>query len=439
MPEEQRVFIGLAIGMISLIVMLTKSKLHVFLSLIFSAFITGIISGMPLDNVIQSVKAGFGQTLSELGLLIVFGIMLGKLLEISGSTQSIANYLLRLFGDGREHYALMITGFIVSLAIFAPPAYLMLFPVAKSIAQEKQLPLSKLAIPMAAGMFLANTFVPPASAPIGAAEIFEAHIVEVMFWGTILSIIIMVFYLFYAEYLGKRYQDIPEKMNKERVNEENLPSIFTAIAPILIALLLIVGNAIVQLMSMPDGLHSLLDFLGDPIVALGIGIIIAFLTSVRPIEQTVVRQSLNEAVQGGVNVLLMVGAGGALGKVVNDGGAGYYIAEGLSQTAIPAMLLPFIISTALRLIQGSGSVATITAASISEPILQSLGVDPLLGTMAATAGATIFSFYNDSYFWVVNESLNRRHVKDQIVTWSIPTTVSWVIAFIFLLLLGLIY
>ncbi|MBG9987366.1 GntP family permease [Aerococcaceae bacterium DSM 111176] len=438
MTPELQMIVGLVIGTASLIYMLLKTKLHVFLALIITAFITGLVGGMEPGLVITAVQTGFGNTLGSLGILITLGVMLGKILEISGATDSIANFLIDLMGEGREHIALMVTGFIAALAIFAIPAYVMLFPIAQNIAVKKQIPLTKLGVSLAAGLFLSHNFVPPASAPIGAAGIFDANLVNVMLWGTILSLIMMVFFAFYAEYLGKRYNDIPDAETEflDKASGKVLPSILASITPIGVPVILIVSNIVLQLAGLTGPVMTILGFAGDPMVAVGIGILVALVILTRDMTRETVQEAFNEGVRAGVNILLMVGAGGALGHVVNESGAGHFIAQTLAETAIPPILLPFIISTLLRIIQGSGSVAMVTAASISAPILAQLGIDPVLGTIAVGGGSVFFSYFNDSYFWVVNNSFDRRNVKEQIITWSIPSTVTWFITLIYLLILS---
>lgn len=135
----------------------------------------------------------------------------------------------------------------------------------------------------------------------------------------------------------------------------------------------------------------------------------------------------------------MTGAGGALGNVIRASGAGDYLAQTLADTALPAILLPFIIATALRLIQGSGTVAMLTAASITAPILGPLGVNPVFAAQAAAMGAFVFSYFNDSFYWVVNRFIGIEDVREQIRVWSVPTTLAWATSGIFLVIVNAIF
>ncbi|MGX7092573.1 GntP family permease [Hutsoniella sourekii] len=435
-PQIQMIF-GLIIAILLFVWMLLKSKVHVFLALLITAAVAGVIGGMDPIAVVGAMKTGFGNTLGNLGILIMFGVMLGKILEISGATEQIANFLIDLFGEGREHIALIVTGFITSLAIFCVPALVMLFPIAKNIAVKKQLPLSKMVFSLAAGLLLSHTFVPPASGPIGAAGIFGANIASVMLWGSLLSLILFFVLVMYANYIGKKFNDIPsaDELDIEVDTEHDLPSTFSSFFPIILPIILIIVGNVLDTNS-GGFLMTTIAFLGQPVIALGVSVLVAVLLLTARMERGQVLSAFDHGLEGGVKILLMVGAGGALGNVVNESGVGTFIAESIAATNIPVILLPFIIATILRLIQGSGSVATVTAASISAPIMATLGVDPVLGTLAASAGSVFFSYFNDSYFWTIQESIGNEDVKDQIITWSVPTTIVWGIALIYVLILG---
>ena len=155
------------------------------------------------------------------------------------------------------------------------------------------------------------------------------------------------------------------------------------------------------------------------------------------VDRKKVASALDEGIKGGANIFVLVAAGGALGNVVNQSGVGKIIAEGVATSGIPAILLPFIIATLLRAIQGSGSVSILTTASITSPMVHTLGIDPVLATLAACVGSMFFSYYNDSYFWAINEAIGAENPREQMFNWSIPTTVCWAIGGIEIFILSL--
>ena len=182
---------------------------------------------------------------------------------------------------------------------------------------------------------------------------------------------------------------------------------------------------------------QIFQFLGSPIVAVGLGLVVAIVTLGRNLTREEAIKEMEKGMASAGIIMLVTGGGGALGQIIKDSGLGTYMAEGLAGTAVPIVVLPFIISTAMRFIQGSGTVAMTTAASISAPIILAAGVNPILGALACCVGSLFFSYFNDSYFWVVNRTLGVGEVKDQIMTYSITSTIAWAVGFIEVLILSI--
>lgn len=231
---------------------------------------------------------------------------------------------------------------------------------------------------------------------------------------------------------------MPEELDEQLTKEEDLPSALFVYLPILMPVLLIVAGTLIEInVTTTNTFTNIMMFLSKPIIALGVGVLLSIFLLTPKIERSVVLQGFEDAIASGAKILLMVGAGGALGNVVNESGVGTFIAESLAKTPIPALLLPLIIATILRVIQGSGSVASLTAASISAPIIATLGISPVLGALAAATGSVFFSYFNDAYFWTINESIGEENVKNQMINWSVPTTISWAIGIIMIFILNI--
>lgn len=179
---------------------------------------------------------------------------------------------------------------------------------------------------------------------------------------------------------------------------------------------------------------EVLIFLGQPIVAVGLGLLVAIFGLGRNLDRHTALSEMEKGMMS-AGIIMLVTGGGALGQIIKDSGLGTYIAEGLSQTAIP-IILPLIISTLMRFIQGSGTVAMTTAASISAPIIIASGVSPLLGSIACCVGSLFFGYFNDSYFWVVNRTLGVKEAKDQLITWSVTSTIAWAVGVVEVLVLS---
>jgi GntP family gluconate:H+ symporter len=182
---------------------------------------------------------------------------------------------------------------------------------------------------------------------------------------------------------------------------------------------------------------KVLVFLGQPIIAVGIGLLIAIFTLGRRLERSVCIAEMEKGMMSAGIIMLVTGGGGALGQIIKDSGLGNYMASGLAKTAIPIIILPLLISTAMRFIQGSGTVAMTTAASISAPIIAASGASPLLGAIACCVGSLFFGYFNDSYFWVVNRTLGVSEAKEQLTIWSVTSTIAWAVGVVEVLILSI--
>ena len=210
--------------------------------------------------------------------------------------------------------------------------------------------------------------------------------------------------------------------------------------PIIIPIILIFINTTFGMLdeagivSINETVLSYIKFIGNPVIAVGIGLLVAIYTLSKNATRADTLERMEEGIKTAGIILLVTGAGGAFGEVLRVSGTGDFIAEQIASLAIPAILVPFFIATFVRLVQGSGTVAMITAASISAPIVATLDVNLVLAAQAAALGAMIFSYFNDSLFWVVNRMLGIKEVKEQMLVWSIPTTIAWAVSLVMILI-----
>lgn len=459
MSSGIQMIIGLIIGICLLVFLITKTRVHVFLGVIICAVTIGVIGGMDQMTLVNSITKGFGNSLSSIGIIIGFGVMLGKLLEVSGATEVMANTFIKLFGHKKEEYALATSGFVTSLSIFCTSGFIILAPLVKGLSKKTGKSVVSLGIALAGGLLMSHTLVPPAAGPIGVAGILNVNIGKFMLFGTIIAIPILCAIIPYAKYLGKKIYQLPndtedgwvrpEQEQNISLNEtndnnieanKNLPSPFMAFAPILIPILLILLNTVLKSLKVKNTIiMSLSNFTGAPIIALAIGLLIAIigLTSQFTKEETL--DAMEEGLKASGKLLLLVGGGGALGMIIQNSGVGTFIATNIAKTSIPPILLPFLISCLLRLVQGSGSVAMMTSASVTAPMIPLLHVDPVFAALAACVGSMIFSYFNDSYFWVINESIGINNVKEQMKVWSVTSTIACFVGLIALLILNFFF
>lgn len=458
----ERMLIGLAIGIIVLIFLVLKTKVQAFLALIICTVIVGIVGGMPLVNItledgktfgiINSITTGFGGTLGSIGIIIGFGVMMGQIFEITGAAQRMAHTFLKLFGKKKEEEALALTGFLVSIPIFCDSGFVVLAPIAKAISKATKKSFIGLGVALAAGLVITHSLVPPTPGPLGVCGIFGVDVGKFILLAIVLAIPMAIACIAYSRmYLSKKYFRIPNEEgevvevpyrepdyeNAFSMDTEGMPGTLVSFLPLIVPIVLILINTVASALGKTTGFMEVLIFLGQPIIAVGLGLIVAIFTLGSKIERNEIIAEMEKGMMSAGIIMLVTGGGGALGQIIKDSGLGTYMAEGLAGTAVPIIILPLIISTAMRFIQGSGTVAMTTAAGISAPILVAANVNPLLGAVACCVGSLFFGYFNDSYFWVVNRTLGVREAKDQLTIWSVTSTIAWAVGVVEVLVLSI--
>lgn len=461
----ERMLIGLAIGIAVLIFLVLKTKIQAFLALIISTVVVGVIGGMPLTNItievdgvektfgiVNSITSGFGGTLGSIGIIIGFGVMMGQIFEVTGAAKRMAHTFLKLFGKKREEEALALTGFLVSIPIFCDSGFVVLAPIAKAISKATKKSVIGLGTALAAGLVITHSLVPPTPGPLGVCGIFGVDVGKFILLTLVLALPMAIACIAYSRlYLSKKYYRIPNEegeiveMPYQEPNYEaafsmdmtGVPGALESFMPLIIPIILILINTVATAMGKTEGFMNVLVFLGQPIVAVGLGLIVAILTLGRNLDRHEALTEMEKGMASAGIIMLVTGGGGALGQIIKDSGLGTFMAEGLAKTAIPIIILPLLIATAMRFIQGSGTVAMTTAASITAPIIAASGVSPILGAVACCVGSLFFGYFNDSYFWVVNRTLGVSEAKDQLRIWSVTSTVAWAVGVVEVLILNI--
>lgn len=454
--------IGLIVGIALLIYLVLKTKVQAFLALIIATVVVGLVGGMPLTNVtlpdgktfsiINSITTGFGGTLASIGIIIGFGVMMGQIFEVTGAAKRMAFTFLKLFGKKREEEALCLTGFVVSIPIFCDSGFVILSPIAKAISKLTKKSVIGLGAALAAGLVITHSLVPPTPGPLGVCGIFGIDVGAFILINIVLSIPMALGCLAYCKYyLAKRLYRVPNEEGEivsqpyqepdysrlDELEHEDMPGTFASFAPLLIPILLILINTISVALGATTGFMHYLIFLGQPIIAVGIGLLLAIFTLARPLSRNTALKEMEKGMEAAGIIMLVTGGGGALGQIIKDSGLGTYIAQGMAEASVPIIILPLIIATLMRFVQGSGTVAMLTAASISAPIIAASGVSPTLGAIACCVGSLFCSYFNDSYFWVVNRLLGNDDVKDQMLTWSATSTIAWAIGIVEVVILSI--
>ena len=463
--DGTRMLIGLLIGIVILIVLILKTKIQAFLALIMTTVIVGLIGGMPFVatevtnavgekatvSIIGSITGGFGSTLGSIGIIIGLGVMMGQIFEISGAAKRMAYTFIKLFGKGREEEALAITGFLVSIPIFCDSGFVVLSPVTKALSRITGKSIVGLGVALASGLVITHSLVPPTPGPLGVCGIFGVDVGKFLLITIALAVPMTIACIIYARmYLSRKFVGISDDesdiLTAENGTVDNgtilsmdmtdTPGTFESFLPLFLPIILILINTIATALKVTTGFMEVLIFLGQPIIAVSMGLITAIFTLGKRFDRDTVLSEMEKGMASAGIIMLVTGGGGAFGRIIIDSGLGAYVADGLAKTSIPLIILPLIIATVMRFIQGSGTIAMTTAASISAPILISGGADPMLGAIACCVGSLFFGHFNDSFFWVVNRTLGVSEAREQLSVWSVTSTIAWAVGVIELIILS---
>jgi len=404
-------FIILLISILLIILTTTKWKWHPFLALLFVTVFYGIGTGIPTETILKTINEGFGGTIGSVGIIIIAGLIIGTFLEKSGGAQTLAHFLINLIGEKRIHWAMGLIGYVVSIPVFADSGFIILNPLNKALTKKAGVSLAGTAIALSMGLLCSHTMVPPTPGPIAAAAIINADLGQVILFGLITSLGALMVCIIFAKYMGSKII-IEAKVEESLadINEVAAPSVTKAFLPIIVPILLIVLRSIANYPSQPFGesqLVEVIQFLGNPMIALSIGMLLSFLLPEK-FDRSMLGTSGwgGEALKNAAIIILITGAGGAFGKMIQVSGINAVIESNVQQISI-GLFLPFILSAIIKTAQGSSTVAIITTASIIMPMLATLGLDDMTAkamvVVAIGAGAAVVSHANDSFFWVVTQ------------------------------------
>jgi GntP family gluconate:H+ symporter len=431
----------LLIAVAVIIVLTGRYKVNAFLVLIGIAFAYGMAIGIPGLEVIKLVKSGFGGTLTNIGIVIVAGTIMGTILEETGAALAMTEAILRLVGKKRAPLAMNIAGYVVSIPVFCDSGYVILNPLNKALAKESGTSMTVMAVALATGLYATHVMVPPTPGPLAAAAALKADLGQVILYGIVIAIPAALAGLFWALTMAKKYYiepDISETYSDIVKKYGKLPSTFLSFLPIVVPLVLIFMKTIAEYPTKPfgaAGLQRLLSFLGDPVVALIIGMLVSLLLVRKGEHKTAISDWMSKGIKDSAIILVITAAGGSFGAILGKSPIADFIKQNM--TALPlGMLLPFVISAALKTAQGSSTVAIVTTAGIMAPLLVTLGLDPALATIAIGAGSMVVSHANDSYFWVVSQFSNMP-VNTAYKVYTSATAVEGVVAIVGVLILNL--
>lgn len=468
--------IVVGIGIILLLLLISKFKLNAFLALLITSFAVGLLSNMNLLNILDSILKGIGDTMGKVLLILAFGAMLGKILEESGAAHAISFRMIEIMGLKNIQYALLITGFLVGLPMMYNASFLVLVPLIFTFANITKLPVVWLALPLCSALSVTHCFLPPHPAPTYVSFIYEANVNKVLLYGLVPMIpACLIGGVWLTRFSRKLKSEYPSELFQERHFEKNeLPglgiSVLCAITPIILMLL----GAITDLTLGPPpaqteltklgienitGFYShlfadkgystqsvyflsrivtLFKFLSDANIALFTAVIVAVVTLGirRGRSMDDVMRSSASSIGAVSMIVLIIAGGGAFSQVLKDSLVIDYIRSISASLHMNPLFMAFLIASIFRLAVGSATVATLTTAPIMFPIIQQTGTSPELMVLATGAGSVMWSHFNDSGFWMFKEYFGL-NVKQTFQTWTLMESTIGVIGIVTVLIMSM--
>lgn len=420
--------------------LILKLKLEPFLSLIGVAFATALAIGMPLTEAPGIVATGFGNTLAGVGILIGLGVIFGQFLAASGAIEKIAQAILKIFGIQKSTAGLALTGTVVSIPVFFDAAFVILSGLIKSLSKRTGISIISFVTALGVGLIVSHSMIAPTPGPLVVAENTKADLGLFILYGLICAIpATLVGGYVYGQFIGKRIQHHGETEKTEATTQADAPrkEISTGLSFAMLALpiVLILANTLSQLVFPETGISAFFGFTGEKNIALFISVIIA-IAVLSPYILTSKQTLYMEAMSSAGSILLITGAGGAFGAVINESGIGDYLIQTMQSWSIPVLLLAFIFSQLLRASLGSATVALVTTSSIMGPLALDLSVSPILLGLAICAGGVGLSLPNDSGFWVVNK-FGKLTIGQTLKAWTIGGFLAGLSALVVIYILSL--
>ena len=431
------VFLVIGVGLIFFLSI--RFRIPAFYSLMLACLVVGFGLEMPAADIINAMKDGFGSIMKSLGFIIVLGTALGVLMEKTGSSKVMADCILRMVGEKNAALGISITGFIVGLPVFCDSGYIVLSGLNQSLSRRSNTPIVITSVSLATALLSVHCLIPPHPGAAAAASTIGVDYGKLMLTGICIAIPAMLSGYGWARWAGKKFPAIAPADEAVVADKAYYPAVFRSFLPVLVPILLIAIKSLLALHPADTGrLVSLFAILGDPVIALFAGVLIAF-SNGRGWTKAAVSAVLGEATEKAGSILVIIGAGGAFGAVLAAGKIGAQVSHVFPLAAM-GLLFPFLLTSILKTAQGSSTVAIITASSIVLPLLPALGLSGdngrLLCVLSMGAGSMLVSQANDAYFWVIAK-FSGLEIKPMLRVYTVATGIMGIVSFTIVCLLSL--
>ncbi len=426
--DPTRLLIAAAVGIIVLLILIIRFKLHPVISMMIAAIIIGIGAGMPLTMISDTVEKGVGKTLQGIALLVGLGSMFGGILEVSGGAQRVAQTLIDKLGQKKAGIALGITGLVIGTTVFFEAGVVVLIPLAFSIAKQTKKSTLYYAIPLLAGLASGYAFVPPSAGSVLTADSLGVNLGVMIMVGIPTALICMIVAgVVWGRFIGNKvFAKLPGNVEEIKEDSKELPAFGLVLGVILVPLVLILVSTVSKYMPIPDSVKNVLGFVGKPFLALTIATLAAmyFLGIRRGYTGAQLKKILDHSLRPVGMILLVIASGGAIRWMLQDSGLGYIIGPALEKSGMPLILVAFFIALLVRASVGSSMVAMTMASGIMATMPAVMETSMLYRAAMCCAicgGATALSHVNDAGFWLVGTFLEIDE-KTTLKSWTIMET-----------------
>ncbi|WP_432827776.1 gluconate:H+ symporter [Dactylosporangium sp. CA-092794] len=429
-----------------IVVLITRYKIHPFLSLILGSAVVGLGAGLGAAKTISSFESGFGSTLGGVGILVALGTILGKLLADSGGADQVVDTIVSRSGRARLPWAMALIAMIIGIPLFFEVGVVLLIPVIFLVARRAQDSIVRVGIPALAGLSVMHGLVPPHPGPLIAISALHADLGQTLLYGLIVAIpTVVVAGPLYGIWVARFVHPVPPQRLVAQFSGEreqrtgNRPSFALTLFTVLLPVVLMLGRAIADITAAQGNpVRTVLDPLGDPFVALLLAVLVALFTFgyLRGFTRSQVGDLVGASLLPIAGIIFIIGAGGGFKQTLVAIGIGDAIGKAAAASGISALLLGWLIAVGIRLATGSATVATVTAAGLMAPLLAQLpGTNTALLALAIGSGSLFLSHVNDAGFWLVKEYFGMT-VGETFKTWSAMETIISVVSIVLILLLG---
>jgi Gnt-I system high-affinity gluconate transporter len=409
-----------------LIVLISVFKLNAFLAFLVVSLLTGLLLGMDFLKLSSAIQKGMADMLGSLVIIIVCGAMLGKLVAESGAAQRIASGIMSLFGERYVQWALLLTGFIIGIPLFYTVGFVLVMPLIFTVVYRYKLPPVYVGLPMLAALSVTHGFLPPHPSPSALIVMFDADMGKTLAYGILVAIpTVVIAGPIFSRLLPNIKPQNDDTFEVKSKEEQELPGLFNSVATSLLPVILLgATTALLFVAGDNDSGHRVVKFLSDPQIVMLLSVLVATFTLGVNMKMSMKRvmDFYGDAVKDVALLLLIISGAGALKQILVDTQVSDDVAGLLKNLDIHPLILGWTVAAVTRVCVGSATVAGLTAAGITLPLLKDGTTDPNLMVLSIGAGSLMFSHVNDAGFWLYKEYFNLS-IKDTIRSWSFMETI----------------